>query len=179
MKSPIQLFVAIAILLATATVTAQVYKWVDKDGKVQYSDTPPPVDGKDAPKKVDIKPASGAAGSPAAKTDAAKTDAAKKGGDKDAAKAAQNKPLTLEERNKESEKRRTEQAEAEKKAAEQAKVDKANQDRCKEATRYMRDLETGRPISTTDDSGERKMLDDNARAAELARARNAMNESCK
>jgi hypothetical protein len=89
------------------------------------------------------------------------------------------KPLTLEERNKESEKRRAEQAEAEKKAAEQAKIDKANQERCKEATRYMRDLETGRPISTTDDAGERKLLDDNTRAAERTRTRNVMNESCK
>ena len=42
MKSPVQLFIAMAILLATATVAAQVYKWVDKDGKVQYTDTPPP-----------------------------------------------------------------------------------------------------------------------------------------
>ena len=42
MKSPVQLFTAVAILLATATVAAQVYKWVDKDGKIQYSDTPPP-----------------------------------------------------------------------------------------------------------------------------------------
>ena len=42
MKSPVQIFVAIAVLLATATVAAQVYKWVDKDGQVQYTDTPPP-----------------------------------------------------------------------------------------------------------------------------------------
>jgi hypothetical protein len=174
MKSPIQLFVAIAILLATATVTAQVYKWVDKDGKVQYTDTPPPVDAKVTPKKLDVRPASGAA-----EAAPAKADPAKKGNEKDAAKPQPGKPLTLEERNKESEKRRTEQAEAEKKAAEQAKVDKANQERCKEATRYLRDLETGRPFSTTDDSGERKMLDDNARAAEIARARSVMSESCK
>ncbi|HCG52616.1 MAG TPA: hypothetical protein DEX10_04350 [Betaproteobacteria bacterium] len=174
MKSPIQLFVALAILLATATVTAQVYKWVDKDGKVLYTDIPPPADGKGAAKKLEIKSGSGKTEAPTPKA-----DAAKKSNDKDAAKSPPGKPLTLEERNKESEKRRAEQAEAEKKAAEQAKIDKANQERCKEATRYMRDLETGRPISTTDDAGERKLLDDNTRAAERTRTRNVMNESCK
>jgi hypothetical protein len=178
MKTPIQLFVATAVLLAAATVTAQVYKWVDKDGRVQYTDTPPPVDAKGTPKKVDTRPASGPTATPAEPAAVANAAPGKEAG-KDAAKGALAKPLTLEERNKESEKRRAERAELEKKAAEQAKLDKANQERCKEATRYLRSLETGRAISTTDDSGERKILDDAARNAEVARARNAMSESCK
>jgi hypothetical protein len=178
MKSPIQLFVAIAVLLATATVTAQVYKWVDKDGKVQYSDTPPPVDAKATPKKVEIKPAAGSAATPAPAPAQTKSAPGKDAG-KDAAKGAPTKPLTLEERNKESDKRRAEQVEADKKAAEESRIAQANQERCKEATRYARDLETGRPISTTDDSGERKMLDDSARAAEVSKAKAAMAESCK
>lgn len=175
MKTPIQLFVALAVLLAAATVTAQVYKWVDKDGKVQYTDTPPPTDVKGTPKKVDTRPASAPAAIPAAPTKSAPDNDA----GKDTAKGALAKPLTLEERSKESDKRRAERIEAEKKAAEQAKLDKANQERCKEATHYLRDLETGRPISTTDDAGERKILDDAARSAELARARSAMSQSCK
>jgi len=36
MKSPVQLFAALAIFLATATVAAQVFKWIDKDGKVNF-----------------------------------------------------------------------------------------------------------------------------------------------
>lgn len=44
MKSPVQLFAALAILLATATVAAQVFKWIDKDGKVNFTDTPPPAE---------------------------------------------------------------------------------------------------------------------------------------
>ncbi len=35
------LFAAVALLCA-ATVAAQAYRWVDKDGKVHYSQTPPP-----------------------------------------------------------------------------------------------------------------------------------------
>ena len=49
MKSPVQLFAAIAIFLATATVAAQVFKWIDKDGKVNFSDTPPPAEAVGAP----------------------------------------------------------------------------------------------------------------------------------
>ena len=57
MKSPVQLFIALAILLATATVAAQVYKWVDKDGKVQYTDTPPPANAtKSEARKIDTAP---------------------------------------------------------------------------------------------------------------------------
>ncbi len=182
MKSSIQLFIAIAVLLAAATVTAQVYKWVDKDGKVQYSDTPPP-NAKSEPKTVDTRPAAGAASVPAKALAVDATKGVAKDGTKDAkgnAKdAATDKPKTLADLNKESEKRRADALEAEKKVGEQAKKDKANQDRCREATRYFRDLDTGRPISITDDSGERKMLDETARATEVAKARNAMTESCK
>jgi len=35
------LWCAAALAIATSA-SAQIYKWVDKDGKVQYSDTPPP-----------------------------------------------------------------------------------------------------------------------------------------
>jgi type IV secretory pathway VirB10-like protein len=178
MRSPIQLFIAIAILLAAATVTAQVYKWVDKDGKTQYTDTPPPSDVKGTAKKIEAKPASGATpvAPPAAPTkDAGKGDA-KAGKD---AKAKDEPPKTLEERSKAFEKRRAEEADAEKKAAEKAKVDQANQARCNDAKRFVRDIESGRPIGTSDEKGDRKILDDAGRAAELSKARAVVAEACK
>jgi glutaredoxin len=48
-----QLSVTAFILLALAVTTAdaQLYRWVDKDGKVSYSDTPPPKDAKDVRQK--------------------------------------------------------------------------------------------------------------------------------
>lgn len=33
---------AVALALASAAATAQTYRWVDKDGRVHYTDTPPP-----------------------------------------------------------------------------------------------------------------------------------------
>lgn len=38
---------ALLALAFSVTAGAQLYKWVDKDGRVSYSDTPPPKDAKD------------------------------------------------------------------------------------------------------------------------------------
>lgn len=178
MKSPIQLFVAIAVLLAAATVTAQVYKWVDKDGKVQYSDIPPSPDAKGVePKKVDVRapvaPAAPTKATPANAKDAPKD--AKTAG-KDGPKEA---PKSLSDRAKDSDKRRADEAVAAKKSADDEQVAKANQARCKDATRYMAEFNSGRPIAGTDDAGGRKILDDEGRNAEIAKVRLVMTESCK
>lgn len=47
------LLFALGLALADG-VTAQVYKWVDKDGNIRYSDKPPPDDKKAKP--VELKP---------------------------------------------------------------------------------------------------------------------------
>jgi hypothetical protein len=153
MKSPIRLFIAIAILLATATVAAQVYKWVDKDGKVQYSDTQPPADATKAEaKKVDSGKASSSA-SPAANT--------------------------LEDRVKGYDKRRTDAAESAKKAEDERKKDEAAAENCKGAQAALRDLESGRPIRRTNDKGEINVMGDEEREAELAKVRASATASCK
>ncbi|MBS1154703.1 MAG: hypothetical protein H6R07_627 [Proteobacteria bacterium] len=36
----------LSMLLAGAAVAGQIYKWKDAEGKIHYSDTPPPVDSK-------------------------------------------------------------------------------------------------------------------------------------
>jgi len=59
-----KLAIAAAAMLVAATASAQMYRWVDKDGKVYYTDTPPPGAAKSVQK-------SGAA--PAAPTDAGST----------------------------------------------------------------------------------------------------------
>ncbi len=37
-----RLAIAVAAMLVAATAGAQMYRWADKDGKVHYTDTPPP-----------------------------------------------------------------------------------------------------------------------------------------
>lgn len=156
MKSPIQLFIALAILLAAGVVAAQVYKWVDKDGKVQFTDTPPPPTAtKEDAKKLVIKPAAGA-GSGASDT-----------------------PKSLAERNKDSDKRRADAGAKAKKDDEQRAADGKNEARCQEANSYLRDLESGRPLSHADANGDRTFMSDEERAANIAKAREVAGKACK
>ena len=154
MKSPIQLFAAIAILLATATVAAQVYKWVDKDGKVQYTDTPPPPGAtKSEPKKVDTGPGSGSGAPPVART--------------------------LQDRTADYDKRKKDEAETGKKAGDVAKKAEIDQENCKSARTALRDLESGRPIRRSNEQGEVTIMMDEERQSEITKARTAVAASCK
>ena len=149
MKSPIQLFIAIAILLATATVAAQVYKWVDKDGKVQYSDqAPPPGATKTEAKKVETSPPL----SPATRV----------------------APQVAQDRAKDFDKRQKDAADEAKKTDEARKRDEANAENCKGAQSALRDLESGRPIRRTNDKGEITVMSDEEREADTARVRAAL-----
>ncbi|MBL8524734.1 MAG: DUF4124 domain-containing protein [Betaproteobacteria bacterium] len=154
MKSPIQFFAAIAILLATATVAAQVYKWVDKDGKIQYSDTPPPPGATKAePKKVETGPG--------------------------AASAAPAPAKSLQDRAQDYDKRKTEAADQAKKAGEAQKKSADNDENCKAARTALQDLESGRPIRRTNEKGELAYMTDEERQAEISRAREVAAASCK
>jgi len=42
MASKLTYAAAVALALASAAAIAQTYRWVDKDGRVHYTDTPPP-----------------------------------------------------------------------------------------------------------------------------------------
>ena len=153
MKSPIQLFSALAILLATATVCAQVYKWVDKDGKVQYSDTPPPASvTKSEAKKVDTTPPVSAGAAPA---------------------------KSLQERAKDFDKRREDAAEKAKKDEEAQKAADADAEACRDARTALIDLESGRPINRANASGERGFMTDEQRQAEIQKARGIVAQACK
>lgn len=153
MKSPVQLFIAAAILLATATVAAQVYKWVDKDGKVQYSDTPPPATAtRTEAKKIDVSPAAAAVPAPA---------------------------KSLQERAKDYDKRTIEVAEKAKKNELDQQKAAADASNCSDARAALRELENGRPITRTTEAGSREYLDDESRQAEIMKARKSMDGFCK
>jgi glutaredoxin len=57
--------VALTVLAASGPVVAQQYRWVDRNGNVQFSDTPPPAGAKDV-RKVDSATPPSAAPAPAA-----------------------------------------------------------------------------------------------------------------
>lgn len=156
MKSPVQFFAAIAIFLATATVAAQVFKWIDKDGKVNFSDTPPPAEAvKGEAKKLTVLPA---ANTPA---------------------PAPAKVKIVVDQAKEAEKKKTELADKAKKDEAAEQNAKQNEERCKDAKRYLSTLDSGTPIRQSNDAGERVFMNDEQRASETARAKIAVTESCK
>ena len=140
-------------LCAAPVANAQVYKWIDKDGRVQYTDQPPlPGASKtDAQKVITNRPVDSTA--PA------------------------DKPL--KEKLKDSDKKKTEEAEKQKKDDETAKRVAQEQARCNEATIYLRSLQSGERIARNDANGERFFLEGEKRDAEVARAQQAVSESCK
>lgn len=84
MGNPAIRFVMAAILLVCATSAfGQMYKWVDKNGKTQYTDQPPPQDAK---QKGVLKPPTSAgppSGDGAGRTDAAQSGNRKGGATQD------------------------------------------------------------------------------------------------
>ena len=146
-------------LLAIPAV-GDMYKWTDAEGKVHYSDQPPPPNVKQQPSKVKPRiPAATAA--------------------PEAAGAPAAAPKTTAEQDAEFNRRRMEAAEreaAEKKAASEAAEKKKN---CEQAKAQVAGMRSGTRISRYDDKGERTYLSDAEIAQEIARAQKAADSWCR
>ena len=150
-----------AFALAT-TAAAQAYKWVDKDGKVRYGDTPPP-GVKATPMRTPSRPTPPPA---PASADAAKKDGAKK----------DEKPLTPEAAFR---KRQQEREQAEQKAQKEAGDAARKRQNCENAQLNLRTLQSGQRVTVTDASGERQYMDDSQREQAVQRAQASVNEWCR
>lgn len=152
--APIILFLALPL-----AAYGQLYKWTDKDGKVQYSDRPPPADARQQ-KKVDISiPPPPAAPAP--------------GKDKEAKSEG---PKTAAEQEVEFRKRRAKQEEEETKLAAEAKE---REQKCAQARNHLRGLEESARIVTYDAKGERIVADDAARQKMTQDAQQDVAQWCK
>jgi|SRR6185295_6972027 len=148
--------------LAFAGAAAAQYKWTDKDGRVQYGDTPPP-----GAKVQGVRPPS--------RPGVPQPEAAEK---KDDSKDAKKGPLTLSEKDAEFRKR---QQEADKDREKQAKAQQEANDKrenCARSQDALRGVENGR-VARTAANGERYYLDDAQIEQEKARLRQAAQEWCK
>lgn len=145
----LSVFLACASLLSQA----QVYKWIDKNGKVQYSDSPPPAGtGTSVPQQVDTSASnSSGLGGPA-------------------------KDQSWQDKARDYNKRRIEAAD---KQAGESELARKNQERCNNARKDLRTLQEGRRVYRTDDQGERHYVDDEQRQGEIARAQRLVFETCK
>ncbi len=150
-----RLLAALIAVLVAGAAGAQTYRWVDKDGKVQYGDNPPP-----GAKVTRLKPppagvSSGEAPSPSAKKD--------------------EKKLTPEQA---FQKRQKDAKEQDEKAAKERADAESKRSNCASAQASLRQIQNGQRLTTTNAQGERVFLDDEARGRELQRAQKAVSEWC-
>jgi len=153
-----RLSVAIALALWLALpASAQMYKWVDADGKVQYSDKPPPSNVKTEKLRAPAR----AASTPAASE-------VKGAAQKDAAKAG---PKTAAEQEQAFRKRQLEATKAQEAEGQKQAEARDRAENCKRAKAALANLEMGGRQTYIDDKGERAFFTDQEIAQATARAR--------
>lgn len=141
----------LATLLFAIAAHGEMYKWVDPQGNVHYSDQPPP-NVKAKPLNVQLPPSSAA---PA------------------------NAEKSLADQEMSFRKRRQEEQAAEKKEAQQEAQAKQKQDNCNQAQGYLRTLQAGGRIFTYDASGNRQYMDDASRQKAMEKAQKDVDQWCK
>ncbi len=165
-------------LLAAFPAAAEIYSWRDKEGRLHYSDVPPP-DG-----EVKTLRNSRSTSSPSTPEPAAGETTGSAAGQAPAnvppgTAGTSNAPKTMADRELEFRKRRTAQAEAEAKA-EKERADAAQRQRaCEQARSQLAALESGQRIARFTNTGERAFLDDSSRMNEINEARTQVEQLCR
>jgi len=165
-------FGAAAFLALSATAQAQAYKWKDANGRIVYSDQPPP---RGTPAANILKAPKGFAAPSATEPPTGAATTANTASAKPAAAAtpaaAPKAPMTIAEREADFRKR---QAESQKKAQEEEKKasdESQRQAQCNSLRQNLATLESGQRIARTDSNGERIFIDDAERARDIQKAR--------
>ena len=154
---------ALALCIALP-VSAQMYKWVDSNGKVQYSDKPPP---------SNIKAEKLRAPPPAPSAPAASV--AKGGAQKDAAKAG---PKTPAEQEQAFRKRQLDAAKAQETEGQKQTEARNKAENCRRAKAALANLQIGGRQMRIDEKGERAFLDEQQIASEMAKAQQEAAAAC-
>ena len=155
-------YLTLALCLLALPAAAELYKWTDENGKVHYSDQPPPASVK---KSETIKAPKPQVAAPAPTTPGAKP--------------ATGGPKTAAEQEMEFRKRRLETAEADAKAQKEAQAAADKKRTCDQATAQVTALERGGRVTKPGPNGEQNYLSDQEIAGELAEARKAQAAWCK
>lgn len=140
------------ILLFSVTASAQIYKWVDENGKTQYTDQPPPPGVAKEGQKLDIKSA------PASMNN--ETD----------------RSNNLAEERLDFDKRQQQKKEEEANQQAKAQEDKKN---CVEAQGRLRIFTDSPRLTVPDGNGGIAYVDDDMRQKQINEANKAIAASCK
>jgi hypothetical protein len=161
-------FVASALLGAALPWAQAQWQWKDQEGRRVYSDQPPPITVPD--KDIFKRPA--AAREPAAAT------ADNASAPSSAASASASLPLSGKDPVLERRKKEAETQEAAQKKAQAEKAASIRQDNCARAKRAKAQLDSGQRIATINAQGEREIMGDSARSAELKRLAEVIQSDC-
>ncbi len=165
------LIAVLTLSLLSGVASAQsIWKWKDKDGRVQISDRAPPMS---VPEKDILSRPPGA---PIAQTGHSNSNSA--ASEQPVATAASGVDPALEAQRR---KTLAEQASAKKsqQAADDARQAAQKADNCQRAKAQLALLESGQRMTRPNQQGEREFLDDQARADEVRRTRQVVDSSCR
>lgn len=154
------LLLAVAATLAFPPAHAQ-WKWRDAAGQIHVSDLPPPRGTPD--KDVLQRPEAIVRRTAAAASAASAPEAGKPSVDPE-----------LEQR-----KRRAEEEQAQRQKTDDRKAVEARKDNCRRAQEQLALLDSGVRVVRMNAKGEQEYLDDDQRAREAQRARQAIGENCR
>jgi hypothetical protein len=141
-----------------------MYKWVDSDGRVQYSDKPPP-------SNIKTEKLRAPAPAPSAPAASEGKGAAQKG----AAKAG---PKTAAEQEQAFRKRQLDEAKAQEDEGKKQAQARDKAENCKRAKAALTNLEIGGRQMRIDEKGERVFLDDQQIVRETAKAQQEAAAAC-
>ena len=147
-------YLLLLLILTSTNAFAEINKWVDSNGKVHYSDQPPP---------PDVKP----------KTLRSFSDT------QDSASSSVAAPKTIAEREAEMKKAQKTKKEADDKASQKKAIADAQQASCNIAQQNLRALQDGIRMVEIDAKGERSFLDDQQREQGIAKAEKDISNYCK
>ncbi|MCC4116240.1 DUF4124 domain-containing protein [Aromatoleum toluclasticum] len=164
---------------------AQVYQWRDAQGRINYSDTPPPTGAAKT-----VKPASRAKVpvtdevAPDQSADAAEQKPATDGVAAEAGKPAgkkadPSKPKTMAEKETEFRQRKVATAEAEAKAEKERQRAAELARSCDQARSQIAGLKNSRRITRFNSEGQRELMDDAARTAEIENSQRYIDQNCR
>ena len=184
-RSSIRVFPALAalslaLMLPGAVQAQAAWQWKDANGRMVFSDQPPPPSVR--PSDIVRQPAPMSSPRPAPATPDGTQPAPSTAGGSPATGTAPagTAPAnaTLAEREAEFRKRQAEQQKAAKEAQEKAQRDARLREDCQRARSYLGQLKAGERIATVSPSGERGFLDDAGRAAEIRKIEGDLQKNC-
>ncbi len=148
---------AVVALLFSLNSYAALHKWVDAEGKVHYSDEPPPEN---------------------VKSQTLRTGPESPEGTSEAAASGPAAPKTIFEREAEMKKAKKAKEEAAQKAAKQEEEAKTKRQNCEQARNQLSTLQNSPRIAIYNEAGERSFMDDATRQQRIDEAQKAVSQFC-